>query len=65
MRVIRDYNNYSICKAPPLPRVLQGACVQELVHAHEESFQQRIEACQGRMEKCIRLERDYCEEETM
>ena len=41
------------------------AVTTELRGIPEDSFQQCIEAWQKRMEKCIRLEGDYFEGETM
>ena len=44
---------------------IKRAVTTELRGIPEESFQQCIEAWQRRMEKCIRLEGDYFEGETM
>jgi len=42
-----------------------ASLTMELRGVPEESFQQCIEVWQRRMEKCIRLEGDYSEGETM
>ena len=44
---------------------IKRAVTTELRGIPEESFQQCTEAWQRRMEKCIRLEGGYFEEETM
>ena len=44
---------------------IKRAVTTELRGIPEESFQQCIEAWQRRMDKCIRLEGDYFEGETM
>ena len=44
---------------------IKRAVTTELRGIPEESFQQRMEAWQRRMEKCIRLEGGYFEGETM
>ena len=45
--------------------IIKRAVTTELRGIPEESFQQCAEAWQRRMEKCIRLEGDYFEGETM
>ena len=46
-------------------RAIKRAVTTDLRGILEESFQQCIEAWQRKLEKCIRLEEDYFEWETM
>ena len=46
-------------------KAIKKALTRDLRGIPEESFQQCIEAWQRRLDKCIRLEGDYFEGETM